>query len=65
MTPAQRHAGLDQALLDARTEVYEKARQAYPQRWSRQVRQWTHVGAVPLYPDTPQIKERQHTQKAA
>ncbi len=39
VTPAQRHAGLDQALLDARTEVYEKARQANPQRWSRQARQ--------------------------
>ena len=68
VTPAQRHAGLDPALLNARTEVYEKARQANPQRWSRQARQWTHVEVVHLNPDTPQtpqIKEPQRTQKSA
>jgi putative transposase len=65
VTPAQCHAGLDQALLDARAEVYEKARQANPQRWSRQARQWMHVEVVHLNPDTLQIKEPQHPQKAA
>ncbi len=65
VTPAQRHAGLDPALLDERAEVYEKARQANPQRWPRQARQWTHVEVVHLNPDTPQIKEPQRTPKSA
>ena len=33
-TPAQRHAGQDRALLEERSLVYERARQANPQRWS-------------------------------
>ena len=32
VTPDQRHAGLAQALLSARAQVYEKARQANPLR---------------------------------
>ncbi len=32
VTPDQRHAGLDQALLQARAQVYETARQANPHR---------------------------------
>ena len=42
VTPAQRNAGLDHALLQARTKVYERARQANPQRWSRQLLYTTH-----------------------
>ena len=48
--PAQRRAGLDQALLSARTQGYEKARQANPLRCSRQIRNWSDV-------NTPQNKE--------
>ena len=65
VTPAQRHAGLDRALLEKRSLVYEQARQENPQRWSRQTRQWAHVDVVHLNPETPQIKEPQNTQKAA
>ncbi|MBG6074168.1 hypothetical protein IWX87_003961 [Polaromonas sp. CG_9.7] len=65
VTPAQRHAGLDLALLEERKLVYERARQNNPQRWSGQPRQWTYVDVVHLNPETPQIKESQHTQKAA
>jgi transposase InsO family protein len=65
VTPTQRHAGLDRALLEERSLVYELARQENPQRWSKQARQWAHVDAVQLNPDTPQIKEPQHTQKSA
>lgn len=63
VTPTQRHAGLDHALLRARTKVYERARQVNPQRWSRQARKWTHIDVVHLNPDTPQIKEPQYAQK--
>ena len=65
VTPAQRHAGLDRALLEERKLVYERARQNNPQRWSVQPRQWAYVDVVHLNPETPQIKESQHTQKAA
>ena len=34
VTPDQRDAGLDQGLLSARAQVYEKARQANPLCWS-------------------------------
>lgn len=65
VTPDQRHAGLDQALLNARAQVYEKARQANPLRWSGQVRDWSYVDTVHLNPDTPQNKEPQTIPKAA
>jgi len=65
VTPDQRHAGMDKALLSARTDVYEQARQTNPQRWSKQVRFWKYLDAVHLNPDTPQEKETQHTQSAA
>ena len=65
VTPDQRHAGLDQALLSARTQVYEKARQANPLRWSRQIRDWSYVNTVHLNPNTPQNKELHTIVKAA
>jgi putative transposase len=51
VTPAQRHTGQDGALLAARHEVYQQARQSNPGRWSRQTRNWTPVGAVTLNPE--------------
>ena len=48
-----RHEGIDQALLSPRAEVYEKARQANPVRWSRQVRDWSYDDTVHLNSDTP------------
>ena len=65
VTPAQRHAGLDSALLERRVLVYERARHQHPERWSRQSRQWTHVHTVHLNPETPHIEESTHTRKAA
>ena len=43
VTPAQRHAGLDSALLERRVLVYERTRHQHPERWSRQSRQWYAV----------------------
>ena len=65
VTPDQRHAGLDQAPLGTRTEVYETARRANPLRWSKQVRDWHYIDTVHLNPDTPQNKDSQTTQKVA
>jgi transposase InsO family protein len=51
VTPAQRHAGQDSRVLDARHAVYQEARQCNPRRWSGQTRNWTSVGVVTLNPE--------------
>jgi putative transposase len=51
VTPAQRHAGQDRALLAARHELYQQARHSSPRRWSGQTRDWTPVTAVTLNPE--------------
>ncbi len=65
VTPAQRHAQTDEALLHARAAVYEKARQKHPARWSGNTRNWTFIDEVHLNPDSPQTKESETDQKAA
>jgi putative transposase len=51
VTPAQRHAGQDRRLLDARHAVYQDARERNPRRWSGQTRNWTPIIAVTLNPE--------------
>jgi putative transposase len=51
VTPAQRHAGQDGALLASRHELYQRARHANPRRWSGKTRDWAPVGAVTLNPE--------------
>lgn len=46
VTPAQRHANLDGALLDQRKAVYEAARIRHPQRWLGPTRNWQNRGRV-------------------
>jgi transposase InsO family protein len=51
VTPQQRHVGEDEAILKARTAVYEAAKRDMPQRWrNRAVRDWSPVGTVWLNP---------------
>ena len=50
VSPAQRHAGQDHAILAARHAVYQQARETHPARWSRATRNWSPVGAVTLNP---------------
>lgn len=51
VTPAQRHAQTDTALLNQRSVVYEAAKAANPLRWrNRAVRNWTPVSSVWLNP---------------
>ncbi|WP_141553592.1 helix-turn-helix domain-containing protein [Candidatus Regiella insecticola] len=57
VTPAQRHAGLDKALLAQRNTVYEKARAANPTRWAGQIRQWPYVKEVHLNPQKSREKK--------
>ncbi|MDR6412867.1 UNVERIFIED_ORG: hypothetical protein ABIC62_006309 [Burkholderia sp. 1595] len=51
VTPEQRHANLDQDILDRRTALYESARQRNPLRWKGRTRNWQRVDAVHLNPD--------------
>src|SRR4051794_30570448 len=51
VTPAQRHAGQDRPVLTARHELYQRARQSNPRRWSGGTRDWTPVAAVTLNPE--------------
>ncbi len=40
VTPHQRHSGAATAICRERAQVYEKARQAHPRRWSQSTRCW-------------------------
>lgn len=51
VTPAQRHAGLDTAILVHRKAVYEAAKARHPERWSQETRNWERVSIVYLNPD--------------
>jgi hypothetical protein len=68
VTPAQRHANLDQDILDRRAALYETARQLNPLRWKGPTRNWQRVNVVHLNPDrfdsrgvTPQRGNQQGT----
>jgi transposase InsO family protein len=50
LTPDDRHFGRQQAILQHRHQVYERARQHRPERWSRTSRNWEPVGPVYLNP---------------
>jgi putative transposase len=52
VTPTQRHAGLDAALLGKRVEVYEAAKARNRGRWSGATRNWKPVTIVHLNPET-------------
>lgn len=58
VTPAQRHAGLDTAILAHRKIVYETAKARHPTRWSRETRNWEPVQVVYLNPDKSVDSER-------
>ena len=59
VSPAQRHAGEDQAILAARQVLYTSARDLNPARWSGKTRNWTPVGPVTLNPERDCIVKSQ------
>ncbi len=59
VTPAQRHAGKDHTILKARDELYIRARELNPARWSGQTRNWTPIGAVTLNPERDSVVKTQ------
>ena len=50
VTPGQRHRGEDVDILKKRDELYCKAKDRHPERWSNVTRNWTPVGVVSLNP---------------
>lgn len=65
VTPSQRHAGLDADLLKQREEVYKKARERNPNRWSGPTRNWSRVDTVHLNPGRTDAAARRQEQRAA
>ena len=55
VSPAQRHAGEDIAILAARHEVYRDARDRNPARWSGRTRDWSHIDIVTLNPERESV----------
>lgn len=51
VTPADRHAGRDTAILAARQTVYAAARRRHPERWSGGLRNWAPITDVTLNPE--------------
>jgi putative transposase len=50
VTPNDRHAGRDKAVLANRRQVYRAARRRTPRRWTGDTRNWAPVGHVYLNP---------------
>ncbi len=51
VTPADRHAGREDAIFAQRRQVYEAARRRHPERWSGSTRKWESVKEVRLNPE--------------
>ena len=69
VSPAQRHAGEDRAILAARHALYIQARQRNPARWSGTTRNWSPIDAVTLNPERDAVVKlataAPHTQQHA
>lgn len=55
VSPHQRHAGEDHAILAARHALYTRARALNPARWSGTTRNWSPIGPVTLNPERDSI----------
>lgn len=51
VSPAQRHAGQDRSILEARHALYIRARERNPRRWSRTTRNWSPIDVLTLNPE--------------
>ena len=51
VTPGQRHQGLDKEILEKRQEVYRRAKEKNPNRWSGDIRNWSEITEVYLNPE--------------
>jgi putative transposase len=56
VTPNERHNGRERHVLARRHQLYQRARLANPERWSRSTRDWSPIGLVILNPERPPRK---------
>lgn len=63
VTPEQRHNGEDREILEKRKEVYAKAKEKHPERWSGEIRDWSFSEEEWLNPK--QKKETENGAKAS
>ena len=62
VTPAQRHSGSAEAIMDRRRAVYEQAKATNPHRWkTRAVRDWSLPTEVYLNPEKECQKKENDT----
>jgi len=57
ITPSQRHNGHDKAILEQRDHIYQQAKLAHPERWSKDTRNWTLPSVVTLNPNRKAEKQ--------
>ena len=55
VTPDERHCGREHGILAKRHQLYQRARAANPERWSRATRNWTPIGLVVLNPPSSRL----------
>jgi transposase InsO family protein len=65
VTPAQRHRGEDDSILEKRHALYVATQASKPQRWSGPIRNWKPEKIVYLNPGKPMKKEDNLKQKGA
>lgn len=59
VSPAQRHAGQDRSILQARHALYVQARERNPRRWSCTTRNWSPIDVVTLNPERDDVIKAQ------
>lgn len=65
VTPAERHAGHDTAILNKRHAINEAARSRNPSRWSGKTRNWEPVHTVALNPERELVVQQVTPEKLA
>jgi len=65
VTPDDRHYGREDHILAKRKKVYAKARSQYPNRWSKNIRDWNPVRIVWLNPEKKDETSKTHYLKKA
>ena len=64
LTPYQRHNGLDKEIMGNRIAIYEEAKARNPERWSKNIRDWTLPEYVSLNPiDEEEVNDLLHKSK--
>ncbi|UTV26398.1 IS3 family transposase [Photobacterium atrarenae] len=65
VTPAERHRNLDAKVLAKRHTVYQLAKAKHPERWAKDTRDWSPIGAVTLNPERADNNQQGGQKRAA